>query len=195
MAFLDYFYSKDSETKGNAQKSALRAGYSESVALTKATRIIKRFGDASAGASLNAVGVNKPYLASRLKSVLENGDDKEILAAARLAYTLLGETTGDGGAATNVYNAPVMIIQGMTQSRMKALREAIPQLTAEEKQLADEQESADRLAAFKRGELGFVSKHSKADPEGGYNHVQEAEVLDLHPNDAQPPREAEPQAG
>ena len=168
MLFLDYYYSQDSATKGNALQSALKAGYSESTANDQAGRIIKRFGIASAATSLNAVGVNKPYLASRIKYVLEKGGDKEILSAARLAYALLGEST-DQNQGGNVFNAPVMIIQGMTNAKLKALREAIPQLSPEQQQALSEQQSAERLEAFRRGELGFVSKHSKADLEKDWN--------------------------
>src|SRR5260221_4820373 len=99
MAFLDAYYSQDSETKSNLVRSALKAGYSESTAVTKASRVIRRFGDAGAASSLTAMGVNKPYLASRIKQVLEEGSDKEIPAADRLAYTLLGENTAESGGA------------------------------------------------------------------------------------------------
>src|SRR5258708_6282763 len=103
MDFLNYFFGQDSETKDNAKQSALKAGYSESTADTNSARIIKKFGAATASVSLNAVGVNKPYLAARIKHVLEQGGDKEILSAARLAFALLGEATdASGGGTANV---------------------------------------------------------------------------------------------
>lgn len=162
--FLDYYFSDDSETKGNALQSALRAGYSVSTANDQTRRIINRFGAASASVSLNAAGVNKPYLAARIKKVLEKGKDKEIISAARLAFTLLGESTNEVDRGANVFNAPVMIIQGMTNQRMKALRGAIPQLSPEEAQRIDEEASAARLEQLRHGELPLLPSKSQADP-------------------------------
>jgi len=190
MLLLDYYYSKDSETKGNLTQSALKAGYSESTALTKAPRIINRFGMAGAGESLNAVGVNKPYLAMRIRYVLENGGDKEILSAARLAYALLGEITDGGGSVTNTFNAPVMVIAGMTQKRIEALRGAIPQLSKEQQEAADDARTQERLEAFKRGEIPLVSRHSEA----RMNDEQET-VLDVESRASECAPEAQPSSG
>lgn len=199
--FLDAYYSKDSETRGNAVASALKAGYSESTAHDQTARLIKRFGNASAGVSLDALGINKPYLAAKLKELMENGNDKEVLAAVRLSYTLLGESTGEGGQATNVFNAPVMVIQGMTNKRLESLRTASALPTPEEEQLASEQQSAERLELLRQGKLPPIKSHSKAttgytgwnknDPNyRGDNELErpdvESGVIEVHPEDEPP---------
>lgn len=196
MLLLDYYYSKDSETKGNLVQSALKAGYSESTAITKAPRIIKRFGTAGAGESLNAVGVNKPYLAMRIRHVLENGGDKEILSAARLAYALLGEATDSGGSVTNTFNAPTMVIVGASQERIKALRGAIPQLSKEEQERLEDAATQERLEAFKRGEIPLVSRHSVATTGyTGWNENDPQAVPNVESRDVECAPEAQPDAG
>lgn len=182
--FLDYYFSQDSETKGNATQSALRAGYAETTAITKCNRIIKKYGDASAAVSLNAVGINKPYLAAKLKQIMEKSKDKEILAAVRLSYNLMGEISESGTSVNISGNAPVMVIVGASQSRLKALRQAIPQLSPEQQQIEDEAASAERLAAYKRGELGYIQKHSKANINAKTLPELRAEEESPLPNDA-----------
>ena len=162
MLFLEAYYGADSETRGNQVQSAKKAGYTDSVAVTKATRIIKRFGTGSAAQSLNAAGVNKPYLAMRIRYVLETGKSQEILSGARLAYALLGETTDESkGGVNNTYNAPVMVIVGANSERLRALRGAVPQLSKEQQEELDNERCQNRLEALKRGELPQLPSRSQ----------------------------------
>jgi len=170
LEFLLAYYGAASTTKGNAERSALAAGYPASVGRHQAGRIIKRFGDASASVSLNAAGVNKPYLAMRIRHVLENGGDKEILAAARLAYALLGESTDErGGGVTVNSTAPVMVVVGASRERIAALRNATPQLSRDELERLENERVDAKLARLRGGETFVKRPHTKAEP----NFVEE----------------------
>lgn len=144
---------------------------------------------------LKELGVTKPYVAKKLKEVFEKGGPKEKLLASKMYLAMTGDIKDERSGAANVFNAPVMVIVGASQARMKALREAIPQLTAEQQQAIDEQEDAQRLADFKAGKLGFISDNSKADLEKDWNQNGKETVLDVESRDAELPPEAEPEAG
>lgn len=165
--FLDYYYSVDSETRWDGKRSALKAGFAQSTAEKNYKQIIRKFGDASAAKSLDAVGVNKPYLAARLKAILESGNDKDKLSGIRLGYSLLGELTEEGKmAGTNVFTGPVMLIQGMTPQRLTALRRATPQLSPAQQEVLEENEYQQRKQAWDRGELPALPSKSKAEYTG-----------------------------
>lgn len=186
-AFLHYFYSTDSETKFNVKASAMKAGYPEARAERIGTALIKKMGYTGAKYSLEAIGITKPYLATKLKEIMDSAKPKDQIPAIRMSWGLLGETTDGEESKGNTFNAPVMIIQGMTQSRMKALREAIPQLSDEKMEAEENERVAGRLEAFKRGELGFTVRHSRAE--------HETEIPNLDDDDAESPDEAPSGAG
>lgn len=192
IVFLGLFYGNDSPTKGKQVDSCIEAGYKPSVALKKSGQIIRKYEDCSFRSSAKAVGITKPYLAMKLRQIMDQGNDKEILAGIRLALANFGEATDQqGGAAANTFNAPVMIIQGMTQEKMKALREAIPQLTREQEEDLSNERSAQKLEMLKRGELpplvkskarnNYIYRRPVVIPEG---NVQEAAVSNIDSGDA-----------
>lgn len=163
--FLANYYAADSPTKGHGVNSALAAGYSESTAITKWPRILKKYEDCSFRSSAKAVGITKPYLAMKLKQVMDTGGDKEVLAAIRLSLANMGEATDDSSrGAALTFNAPTMVILGMTTERMRALKSASPVKTREELEAESNQRSADRLSQLRRGELPVLPRHSKAQP-------------------------------
>lgn len=166
--FLANFYDDKSPTKGKGEESARAAGFPESFCQTHWTRIMRKFGDGGFRDSLRAVGITKPYLAMKLRHVLDTGDNKEMLPAIRMILANLGETTDTAaGAGGNVFTGPVMVIQGMTQDKLKALRGAVPQLTRAELEEQSNERSARRLELLKQGKLpplpriadGRVSQH------------------------------------
>lgn len=191
IVFLANYYGNDSPTKGNKEQSALAAGYTQSTSEQKALRIIRKYEDCSFRASAKAVGITKPYLAMKLKQILDTGGDKEIIAALRLSLANFGETTDQtAGASGNVFNAPVMMIVGATPERMKALRGALPQLTREQKEEESDKRGAERLEQLKRGELPELKRHSKAKVID-----VEAEIPNIDSGNACGDQQATPDAG
>ena len=190
LLFLEAYYGEESPTKGKQIESAKAAGFAESTAITKSTRLVKRFGQGRAAESLNAAGVNKPYLAMRLKYVLETGKSPEILSAARLAYTLLGESTDEAkGGTTNTYNAPVMIIAGMSDKRLAALRSA---LTPEQLEEQENQRCQQKLELLKQGKLPQLPSKTQMKE---FERVPQKKVLHQHIADDSGDSEAATPAG
>src|SRR6266576_5823005 len=163
--FLGHYYGEDSETKGNMERSAQAAGGPFPASEKWAERILAKYDDCSFKASAKAVGITKPYLAWRLRQILDlpiAKHSKEIIAALRLMLANLGESTDHSvGTGGNVFTGPVMVIQGATPERLKALKGAIPQLTREQLEQASNERSAARLELLKRGELPPLVKSDK----------------------------------
>lgn len=178
--FLLAYYSDDSEIKGNGYRCAIHAGYSESTAEKASDKIIGKYDKKKFREAMKAVGITNVMMAVRLKDMIKTGANKDAINAIRLALASKGESTDQQQVPGQVFNAPVMIIQGMTNSRMKALREAIPQLTAEQQQLEEERESAQRLADYKAGKLGHIIR----------GELIETPVQNLDAHHDQPPVEA-----
>lgn len=185
--FLAFYYGEGSKSKGNAVQSMIRAGYEEKTANTGLPqKIIRRFGDLSFAASAKAVGITKPFLAIKLKQILDLSAEehpKEVLAGARLALASFGEATEEGGKpAGNIFNAPVMIIQGATPEKLKALKGALPQLTEAERREQAEQADWERYRALPdRGALNF---ELSSDRNKRLKRAKEAAVPDFDAGDA-----------
>jgi len=159
--FLANFYAADSPTKGKGKDSALAAGYSRSTAETKWPRILKKYEDCSFSSSAKAVGINKPYLAMKLKQIMEKGGDKEILAAIRLALANFGEATDQQAGTVVNATGPVMMIVGATPERMRALRTQTTLPTRKELEEQSNERGAARLQMLKEGKLPPLRKNGK----------------------------------
>lgn len=123
VVFLANYYGSDSPTKGNGAQSAIDAGYSELTAHNLYNKLLKKYEDCSFRASGKAVGITKPYLAMRLKQIMEDpkSQGNVVLAAIRLSLANMGETTDSSGSGSVNFNAPTMVIMGATPKRLKAL--------------------------------------------------------------------------
>lgn len=163
--FLGHYYGQDSETKGNVIRSAEAAGIPGIRCDHWARKTLAKYDDCSFKASAKAVGITKPYLAWRLRQILDlpiAKHSREITAALRLMLANLGEATDHSqGTGGNVFTGPVMVIQGATPERLKALKEATPQLTRAQLEQASNERSAARLELLKRGELPPLVKSDK----------------------------------
>jgi len=126
LRFMEYYYSEDSETRGNVLNSCLKAGFSKSTGNNSIFfNRIKKYENMSFEQCLKLFGITKPFLASKLRKVMDLDpaeNAKDMLVGARLCLSVMGEAT-DQQKGTTVYNAPVMIIQGATPEKIRALRE------------------------------------------------------------------------
>lgn len=184
--FLEAYYDAGSKTKGSGVESALAAGYSESVAHTKWPRLLKKFGDGGFKDSLRAVGITKPYLAMKLRHILDHGDDKEQLAAVRMVLSNLGETT-DQSQGGNTFNAPVMVIVGASAERMRALKEATYQPTREELEAQENARVEHKLQLLREGKLpplGRIADGRVSQKHPEIIDVEAADVPNLDGGDA-----------
>lgn len=171
--FLSNYYASDSPTKGKGMHSALAAGYSESVAKTKWPRILKKYEDCGFKASAKAVGITKPYLAMKLKQIIDSGGDKEVLASIRLALANFGETTDQQSGTVVNATGPVMMIVGATPERMRALKTQTAPPTKEELEEESNRRSAIRLKMLKEGQLPPLRKTAN------YIYRDKIEVMDV----------------
>jgi hypothetical protein len=190
--FLENYYGAKSPTKGNGMESAKAAGYSDSVAKKQWPRILNKYADTSFKSSARALGITKPRIAFTIRKVLDLDPEKfpkEVLAASRLFLALEGESTGEGGSNVTVNSTgPTMVIVGATAERIKALRNSTPQPTREQLEEESNRRSAERLEAFKRGELPELKRHSQAKRKV---IDVEASVPDQHGDNDKPHRETE----
>lgn len=151
--FLANFYGDTSPTKNKGEESARAAGYTESFCQTQWPRILRKFGDAGMKDSLRAVGITKPYLAMKIKFIIEHGKVADMIPALRMALAGLGEATDQSQGSTNTFNAPVMVIVGASAERMRALKEASYQPTREELQEAENVRVERKLQLLREGKL------------------------------------------
>ena len=125
--FLGFFFT-EGVTQGLIKESAVAAGYAEDKAEAVGERILAAFDKKPASDSLNAAGVTKPYIALKVKRVLDAVDDNPRYAAPaiRLALMVHGETRdGASGGQTTVIagqGAQILVVQGATADRMKRLK-------------------------------------------------------------------------
>jgi hypothetical protein len=195
--FLSNYYGEKSPTKGNGQESARAAGYSESVALTKWPRILKKFGDNGIKDSLQAVGITKPYLAMKIKHILENGKVTDMIPALRMALAGLGEVTGEGGNVSVNATGPVMVIVGASPERMRALKAATPQLSREQKEIEENQRVEHKLQLLREGRLPELNYLPDGRVSRKHPEVIDVEspVPNLDKHDDKPPVEIKPENG
>lgn len=171
--FLAHYYASDSPTKGKGVDSARAAGYSESVAKTKWPRILHKYEDCSFSSSAKAVGITKPYLAMKLKQIMEKGGEKEVLASIRLALANFGEATDQQSGTVVNATGPVMMIVGATPERMRALRTQTALPTKKELEQQSNERGAIRLQMLKEGKLPPLRKN------GDYIYRDKIEVIDV----------------
>lgn len=172
VSLLANYYAADSQTKGNAQRSAMAAGYGETYANQNALKIIRKYEDCSFRASARAVGITKPYLAMKLKQILElplKDFTKEVIAAMRLSLANFGETTDQGGGGANInISGTSMVIVGATPKRMMALTGKMHrQLRPKPEVVIDAQAQVSNIDQRDGGQ------HSEASSgEGGHHHSE-----------------------
>lgn len=102
LRFLHAYFDANSATKGDANKAASAAGYSQ--AAKAATKILKKYDQALFASALEAVGMSKMTLALRLKRIIDDptSDNKEVISATKMMLTAMGERTEAGGSSVNV---------------------------------------------------------------------------------------------
>jgi hypothetical protein len=105
----------------------------------------------SIGELLDNAGLTREELVVLLAEIAKNAKDaKTRLAATKAGLLLHGEATeGEAKQNAQVFNAPVMIIQGYHEN-IKALRNAQPQLSREEMEAQENARCQARLDEMKR---------------------------------------------
>jgi len=82
---------------------------------------------------LQEVGIDRPYVAAKLKQVFEKGKGKLLIDASKLYLLLAGDIKDEKGTA--IFNSgPVMVIAGASKDRIRALREG-PEIAIQAKQI------------------------------------------------------------
>ena len=125
LRFISAYFGSDSPTKHNGAQSAMAAGYSNKSAHVTAVQILKKYDDAGFGKALNAVGINKLFLAGKLRELFDNPSTKEqgILTALRLILSNMGERVDSQQAATTInMNSPKsLVLVGIEPKRLEAM--------------------------------------------------------------------------
>lgn len=74
---------------------------------------------------LEKEGVDRPFLARRLKQLINLGIEKhpkEVALGVKIGLAIHGEATDERNGAQQVFTGPVMMIVGATDKRMRALK-------------------------------------------------------------------------
>lgn len=123
---LELYYSPTSKVRGSARDVGVEVGYSKTSAQVSVKRILKRYKNMDLDKAFTVLGVDKLYCALGIKTIMDSSTAKaaDKLAAFRLRLACAGETLEPAKAAPPVqqFTGPVMIIQGMTPEKMKALK-------------------------------------------------------------------------
>src|SRR5947209_19048874 len=153
---LGAYFGDDPTTRHNARQSALVGGY-PATDWSQFCKLLKKFNRGKFEKALAACGIDNLRMAMRLRRMIDSPVDKDALPAIRLAQANLGMSTDETRGSAMTVNLAQMMIVGATSDKIKALREALPQLTiAQQKaqqEKTDNDRCADRLAQLKRGEL------------------------------------------
>jgi hypothetical protein len=112
-AFLHHYFDINSQTKGNANASALAAGFSENNAYKASARILSKHEKTLLAAALESIGITKHTLALSLKKIIEDPTTpaQHKLAAIKQMATVMGEKVdGSGSVNVNVAAAPKSLV-------------------------------------------------------------------------------------
>lgn len=186
VTFLSLYYGHEQGKKGNLEVCALAAGYPEKSCEARGREILRKYEDFAFRMAARAVGISKPYLALKLKKILdldENKHSNEILRGIRLCLANMGELVeqvpGTSGNTGDTFNGPVMVIVGASAERMRALKEAIPPMTQAEKERMEQEENERvnrRLEMLRNGIMPPLERLAN-----GSLSQKHAEVLDMQP--------------
>lgn len=104
---------------GNVRLASKASGFSEQ----EGYKLMKMVNLSAFAVTMRALGINKPYLAHKLRQAMETGTPREILNGVKLSLEAMGEVEKVTGkvATPQTFNAPVMIIHGATDERMRHL--------------------------------------------------------------------------
>lgn len=124
IAFLEAYYGESSATKRQIKESALVAGYSKKSAYPMGTKILNKCKDLSFRDITDFLGVNRITIGLALKKVIKDGKDRDIITAARLLLSNMGEVTDATTQKNSVttVNMPTIVYMGETASLLKALK-------------------------------------------------------------------------
>ena len=117
-------------SRGDAVASAVLAGYDEDKAAAVAKRLIESLDKAPFKRVLAAAGLTKSALALVIAEDLKNCTARDKIAYLRVALKLMGELEEGAQAGPVTLNAgagaQILIVQGATPEKMKALRSGKP---------------------------------------------------------------------
>jgi|SRR5579863_1673764 len=124
IAFLEAYYGETSSTKRLILESALAAGYAKSAAYRMGNQILNRCKDLSFREITDFLGVNRITIGLALKKVIKDGKDRDIITAARLLLSNMGEVTDATTQKNSVttVNMPTIVYMGETAGLLKALK-------------------------------------------------------------------------
>ena len=122
----------EAPTRGDAIASALKAGYDESKAAAIGKRLLDSLDKAPFKRVLSSAGLTKSALALVITDAIKTCTARDMISYLRVALKLMGELEeGAQGAPININpgaGAQILIVQGATAEKMKALRSGKPAL-------------------------------------------------------------------
>ena len=125
MKFLLAYYEQESPTKGNLAASVVSVGYSKNNANFIGQRIIDRYSGRSFKESVDGMGMTKPYLAAKVREIIESDDSKPEtkLMAIKMLLNNFGEKTDTGSQTVNINTPKALVVVGTSQKKIDAMLE------------------------------------------------------------------------
>lgn len=133
MRLLIGYFDEGSPTKGDLSKSTWQAGYSYTNAAAIGQKIVDRFSNRTFQESVRALGMTKPYLAAKVREIIEDKESKPEtrLMAIKMLLNNFGEKTETGNQTVNINSPKTLVIVGTSQKKIDAMLcppQEIPQL-------------------------------------------------------------------
>jgi hypothetical protein len=121
--FLAAFYDASSPTHNDGRASAIEAGYAEATASRVAENLLMKYREFDFKAIAQAMGIDRIKLGLAFQKIINEGVPRDVLNAARLLLSNMGEMTDAAGTQKNVnVNMPTMVIVGETEERVRRLK-------------------------------------------------------------------------
>lgn len=128
MKFLLGFYDEQSPYYGKLAEAAAAAGYQAKNVRFTAQKIIERYSGKSFRESAQILGMTKPYMAAKVRSIIEDEDSKPEtrLTAIKMLLNNFGEKTENTSTTVNVNTPKALVVVGTSQRKIDAMLQ--PQL-------------------------------------------------------------------
>lgn len=121
--FMSLFYDETSEFYGKQVEAGRAAGYLGKNVIVATDRIVTKYCGKSFKESVEMLGMTRPYLASRVRCIIESEKTKgEVkLQAIKLLLSNFGEKTGEGSTTVNVNTPKALVMIGGSQKKLEAM--------------------------------------------------------------------------
>jgi len=140
--FLIHYFDEAGQFYMQQKEAGLAAGFRPYSVMPDTTAVLERYSAKPFAECIEAVGLNRMYLATKLRAILADKETKSEtkIMAMRMLLNNLGEKTADSSTTLNINTPKAMVIIGTDPKRIAAMlhpqseipETVTPELTPEE---------------------------------------------------------------